>query len=480
MPKYIISFVFNNFNFIFFMFGLILSTFVILIAKEFIKEKIQRYYIVSFVFLISFSALIYTESWLGFIVAWELVTITTTLILLWRGRGLASQYFIFQFSGTAILFLSFLLAMNQGYDSIMPINEVWLQNLLVLGVGMKSAILGFHFWMPAIYSKAPIPFNAISSGWVVKLGFILLLKVIPHGNALLFVLGILMVFYGGFKALIASDFKVLLAFSSVSQLGFIAIGIASGTVYGYLGSIFHIIAHGLAKSSLFIICGQMVKEYASSCIYDFKVFFKRHPLSSFTMIIAFASLIGVPLLAGFNSKYLLKFGLNNQIFFAIMMYAATLLTALYSLRFLYWGIFKDLLPSNGAKEEKKRQKNFQLPSIHYLVLLLLSSLILLVGLQAELIMNAIMEIDFTYNLFIGFIENLIIITLAYLILRYYNYFQLTRREVPSLDGIFQKLYKILYNIGRKSYNWIYQDFQYQLLCIPLFLIIILLWGLFFV
>ena len=518
MPGYIFDFNFDNLSFIFLLTGLIITLLLMMITKNYIKVKRREYYIINILFMISFSILLFTDSWLAFIVAWELVTVATSLILLWENRGIASQYFILQFTGTVFLFLAFLLAINNDYTSIMSISELWLQNLFILGVAMKSAIIGFHFWMAPIYSKGLSHFNAISSGWVVKLGFILLLRLIPEGNSLLLVLGILMVFYGGVKALRESDLNVILAFSSLSQLGFIAIGIGSGTVYGYLGSILHIIAHAFAKSGLFIISGQMFKEYASSCIYDFRQTWKRHPLSSLTMIIAFASLMGIPFLAGFNSKYLIKYGFENQIFFSILMYAAALLTTLYSIRVLYWSIFRELILAKAMpagkknnvlgnnKEEsinrsnsniqyteketikdregnldyKKEEKTLQLRWLEYLVLILIMTLLLFVGLQAELLIDIIMEIDFTYNILTGFIEIAIIFLLALLILYKCDYIEIKRSKAPSLDYVFQIVYKYVYNTGRNLYNWIYQDFQYQLLWIPVFLIVLFLWGLIFV
>ncbi|HLV08826.1 MAG TPA: proton-conducting transporter membrane subunit, partial [Halanaerobiales bacterium] len=233
--------------------GFLLSFLTIIIARSEIKgNKRKYYYLINLVFILSFLAIIFTSNWLLFFIAWELVTLTTALLLLWKGRGVAGQYFIIQFAGSSLLMIVILLAISNGYSEISLIEESWLQNLFVLGFGTKSALFGFHFWIPAIYIQAPVFFTAISSGWVAKLGFITMLRLLPEGNNLLLILGLLMVFYGGIKALLASNYRVLLGYSSVSQLGYVAIGLGSGFIYGYLGAVLHIVAHGLVKTGLFI------------------------------------------------------------------------------------------------------------------------------------------------------------------------------------------------------------------------------------
>ena len=149
-------------------------------------------------------------------------------MLLWGGNKIARIYLIIQFIGSNFLLYIVLMIMNAGYTTIGPIDDFNLQLLLIIGVGVKSAIIGLHFWLPIVHSRAPSPVSALLSGWVVKLGFILLLKTVLTGNIALFYIGLAMVIYAGIKAILATDYKVMLAFSTISQLGFIAIGIGSG------------------------------------------------------------------------------------------------------------------------------------------------------------------------------------------------------------------------------------------------------------
>ena len=469
MQNIISAFYISGQNLILAITGLLITIFAVFFTRSHINARLKEYYLVNIIYAISFLVVIFSKNWIIFFTAWEFVTITTSIILIWKNKELAGQYFIIQFAGSGILLFVILTALSNGYTEIMPIKEVWLQNLFILGLGMKSALFGFHFWLPSIYLQAPVTFNAISSGWVVKLGYITMLRIIVQGNQLLLLLGILMIFVGGIKALKENDFKLLLTYSSISQLGYIAVGIASGTVYGYIGSVLHIIAHGIAKTGLFLSCGNFIKEYGSRCIYDFRNTWYRKKLSSLTIILSFASLMGIPLFVGFNSKYLIKYGLKDSTIFVLILYAASLLTALYSLRFLYIGIFEDLIKN---RKNNNFSKKHNLRVLEYLVLIVIGTLLLLVGFNAEIIISAVGKIDFNYNLIKNTLEVCLYLLLSIIILKKIDWLKSEKEYLPSLDILFKNINKGLYNTGRYLYRVVYFDFQYQLLWLPLFLLIL--------
>ena len=455
--------------------GSLITFFTMLVAGKYIRKHKNIYYCINILFIFSFLTTIFAKEWLTFFVAWEMVTIFTALMLLWKNKELSSQYFIIQFFGSSVLLVITLVAMVNGYSEISPINEYWLQNLFILGLAMKSAIIGFHFWLPAVHSLAPVPVSAILSGWVVKLGFIILLKLIPAGNHLLLFSGFLMVFWGGFKALMATDFKVLLAYSTISHLGYIAIGIGSGTIYGYIGSILHIIVHGFAKTGLFLASGNFIKEYGSKCIYEFKNAWYRQKMTVFTIIVSFGSLMGVPFLAGFSSKYLIKYGLSKGgDIFTYILYGASLLTLLYSLRFLYWSIFRDLLKTTVNQIENKVSRH-KLNKIEYPVLLLIIIFLLMQRINAKIIIENLGLENFNFNMIKGIIEFSILTLIAIIFLKKIKWLKREQDSHPSLDLLFNNINKGLYKSARFSYNLIYQNFQFQLLWIPLFLVILFLW-----
>jgi NADH-quinone oxidoreductase subunit M len=297
-----------------------------------------------------------------------------------------------------------------------------------------------------------------------------------------------MIFFGGIKALLSTDYKVLLAYSSISQLGFIAFGIGSGTVYGLFGSVLHIIAHGLAKTGLFIGSGYLVKEYGTRCIYNFKNVWKKQSFISLTILVSFASLMGIPLLAGYNSKYLIKLGVKNSQLLKMMLHGASLLTVFYASRALWWTIFKDFPWKIKFYTKLGKKKHF--------FILLVSLLLLLLGVFP----NLIMKLELNFHLLKGLRDNLIYILITVIILKKSNWFKVKEKETPSLDLLFTKVYKYSHSLSTKTleynselffenhlYKWIYNsshfihsvlytDFQSQLLWIPLLLFGLLLWG----
>ncbi|MFW6287315.1 MAG: complex I subunit 5 family protein [bacterium] len=523
--------------------GIFITLLTMFIARKQIKDRLKTYYLINIVFIFSFILMFFTKNWILFIVSWELITVCTALMLLWKNRGLAGQYLIIQFMGTGLLIFAIILAIINGYSEIGPIKEIWLQNILIIGLGMKSAIFGLHFWLPAVHSQAPAPVSAILSGWVVKLGFIMYLRIITGGNLLLFILGFMMIFYGGLKALQAEDYKVILAYSSISQLGFIAIGIGSGTVYGFLGSILHMIAHSLAKSGLFLGSGYLLKWHESRSIYSFGESWKRPFIINMNILIGFGSVMGFPILTGFNSKYLIKYSFyGDQIFnlnsllpeslglikmnklaflsagdiITFLLYAGSLLTGLYSLRFLYWGLFRGwnlskikerycrsislfkhnrnvLNGKNHGNNKASRVNrnantvnrnedtenrsvdtmgNYRISYGEALVLFFIVILLVVFGFKPGLIIDHLQQIDISFNLVSGLTEFIIIMAISLIILQRMNWLEITGIPIPSLDLFFNKVNKKIHQTSRLIYKGLYQDFQYQLLWIPLFIIIL--------
>ncbi|MFW6305799.1 MAG: proton-conducting transporter membrane subunit [Bacillota bacterium] len=462
----------NEINIILAIIGALISIFIIAYVHQYIKQKKILYYINNIVFIFSFILIIFTNNWLLFFTGWEFVTITTSIMLIWKNKGLMGQYFILQFVGSHILLMAILIAVNRGYNTIMPINQIWLQNLFIIGVGMKSSLIGFHLWLPSIYKQAPIIFNAVSSGWAVKLGFIFLLKIINSGNDLLFWAGIIMIILGGIRALTSLDAKVLLAYSSISQLGYIAIGIASGSKYGYIGSILFIIAHGLAKTGLFLSTENYIKENRSQIITDFKNAWEKHKLSSICIILSSASMMGLPFLPGFSSKYLIKYSFHNNILITVTLYVGSILTVLYTLRFIYIAIINDMIKNIKSADisNPADKKNIQISE--NIILILIGTFLLLIGINYKDVLIVISENTIKIKSVEGFIEILIYLVISIVILIKFDFLKGFNKKTYSLDDLFNKINKKLYHSGRYLNNLLYQDFQYQLLFIPLFLLLI--------
>lgn len=480
---------FNKINLLFMSIGIITTAAALISSRDYTYEHREWFYLSILIYTISFCMLILTNNWIIFIIGWELVTVTTFVMLLWGGNKIARIYLIIQFIGSNFLLYIVLMIMNAGYTTIGPIDNFNLQLLLIIGVGVKSAVIGLHFWLPIVHSRAPSPVSAILSGWVVKLGFILLLKTVLTGNIVLFYLGIAMVIYAGIQAVLSTDYKVMLAFSTISQLGFIAIGIGSGNTYAYWGSVLHIIVHALAKTSLFLGSGYWIKKIKSRTIYDFQNSWYKDKINSVLTILGLAVLAGFPMLAGYNSKTLIKYAAEKGVFLKYLFHLLSVLTYLYVFRFLKWSIF------NFDKEEDINKDNIFKEGQTIFSITLPIVLILIIGFAS----NSIIDIEYTdFHLLEGFIKNLFYIVISLGFLKLTNWIYIKEKPVPSMDLLLIKIknwyriflgekkvktlevdmenqiYNFLIYVSEFIYNLLPKKMQSQLLLIPIVVLLLLL------
>ena len=139
--------------------------------------------------------------------------------------------------------------------------------LLLGGFATKAGIVPFHGWLPDAHTVAPGPVSALFSGLMVNLGIVAVGRIVfevfepgvgHHVLGLLMVLGLLSAVGGAFFALVQDDLKRLLAYDTISQMGVLAVGLASGTAAGLAGTTYHLVDHALFKALLFLCAGSIV------------------------------------------------------------------------------------------------------------------------------------------------------------------------------------------------------------------------------
>ena len=185
--------------------------------------------------------------------------------------------------------------------------------LFLAGFGLKAALVPFHAWLPDAHSSAPAPVSAALSGIFIKtLGIYTLLRVFFNtfsfsGNLLsvFLVLGILSMTAGAFLAIVQKDIKRMLAYSSISQVGFIIFAFGIGTPLALCAGLFHLFNHAVSKSLLFLNAGAI--EYSTNTRQLDKLggLNNKLPISGCTSLIGSMSISGIPPLGGFWSKLLI-------------------------------------------------------------------------------------------------------------------------------------------------------------------------------
>ncbi|WP_156761545.1 Na+/H+ antiporter subunit A [Microbacterium karelineae] len=223
---------------------------------------------------------------------------------------------------------------------------------LLVGALSKSAIFPFHFWLPGAMA-APTPVSAyLHAAAMVKAGIYLLARFAPTfaeavpWRPTIITLGIFTMLLGGFQALRETDLKRILAYGTVSQLGFIAVVVGFGTRDTALAGVSLILAHAMFKATLFLVVGVIDRQLSTRDIDQLSGVGRGAPVMAAISIVAAASMAGVPPLFGFVAKEaaltsLLEAGLAGSAWAWVALIGivvGSILTAAYAIRFV-WGAF---------------------------------------------------------------------------------------------------------------------------------------------
>jgi len=235
--------------------------------------------------------------------------------------------------------------------------------LFLVGFGFKAGLMPFHAWLPDAHPSAPAPVSAVLSGVVIKsIGVYALCRiffnVLGLGEIeivlnLLIILGILSMVGGALAALGQRDFKRLLAYSSISQIGHIIFAIGLGTPLGFLGALFHLVNHSVMKSLLFLNSGAVVYSTGERDMKKLGGLAQPMPVTGVTSVIGSLSVAGVPPFNGFWSKLIIILAAvqAGRPILALIVVLVSILTLAYYLRALRLVFFGRLSEVFGKIKE---------------------------------------------------------------------------------------------------------------------------------
>ncbi|MCK9604356.1 MAG: monovalent cation/H+ antiporter subunit D family protein [Candidatus Omnitrophica bacterium] len=227
---------------------------------------------------------------------------------------------------------------------------IWV--LFLAGFGLKAALVPFHAWLPDAHSSAPSPVSAMLSGVVIKtIGIYALMRiffnVLGVSINLLSVLmasGILSMVVGAFLAIAQNDIKRMLAYSSISQVGYIIFALGVGTPLAILGGLFHLFNHAVFKSLLFLDAGAIEYSTGERNMDKLGGLNNKLPVTGYTSLMAAMSISGIPPLAGFWSKLIIIVAAveAGYIGYAIVAVLISIVTLVYYLKFQSFVFFGKL------------------------------------------------------------------------------------------------------------------------------------------
>jgi multicomponent Na+:H+ antiporter subunit D len=213
--------------------------------------------------------------------------------------------------------------------------------LMIAGFAIKTGAVPFHSWLPDAHQSANTAVSVLLSGIVIKVagiyGFVVLtgfFNQLPAVNPVLAIIGTVSIIIGALFALRQSHFKRIVAYSSVSQMGYILLGLSTGSTLGLLGAVAHLFNHATFKSTLFTNAAAVHEQTGTYDINEMGGLEKKMHVTSFSSLAAFMSTAGIPPFAGFWSKLLIIMALwsSGAQEFAAIALLASIFTAAYFLR----------------------------------------------------------------------------------------------------------------------------------------------------
>lgn len=333
-----------------------LAPIVVLSTYSSVGERVREY-MVCLLFLQTgmLGAFVATDLFL-FYVFWEVMLVPMYFLIgIWGGRRrvyAAIKFFLYTMAGSllmlvAILYVVWAVREQGGLTFSWPEVqtrlagaslggvEIWLFLAFALAFAIKVPMFPFHTWLPDAHVEAPTGGSVILAGVLLKLGTFGFLRyalgMFPQTAAaflpalgLLSVIGII---YGALVSMVQQDLKRLVAFSSVSHLGFVMLGLAAMTVTGVSGGVLQMVNHGISTGALFLLVGVIYERRHSRMIEDFGGLAKVMPRYSFFWVLITLSSIGLPGLNGFVGEFLILIGTFQSEGVQVATYTSTLALA---------------------------------------------------------------------------------------------------------------------------------------------------------
>ena len=334
-----------------------LMSLVAMVASTRITERVKAYFAWLLVLETAMLGVFMAQDWFLFYMFYEITLIPMFFLIgIWGGRnkGQASMSFFLYTLGGSIFMLLGIIAVylnNPGHSfdmvQLAQANTGWTADFKIMvfaaffiGLAVKIPAFPLHGWLPLAHVEAPIPVSVLLSAVLLKMGGYGLMRVagmLPEGISwfapVLFVLGLINIIYGALMAWRQTDLKAMVAFSSISHMGFVLLGMSALTATGFTGVVMQMFTHGIIVGALFLLVGCLYERTHTREIGEFSGLAQKVPVFSVLMSLTLLASMGLPGLAGFVSEFhALLGGFHRWGLWVALASIGIVVTAAYSLR----------------------------------------------------------------------------------------------------------------------------------------------------
>ncbi|WP_160724165.1 NADH-quinone oxidoreductase subunit M [Bacillus sp. USDA818B3_A] len=338
----------------------VVATLAAIAAARFVKKEAKGYFMLFLLLEVGMLGVFTAENLVLFFIFFEVTLIPTFFLIgkwgYFEKEKAAYSFLIYNGLGSAVLLIVIMilfaktgttnieLLTQMMADPSVPISGDLKMGLfigLLIAFGVKLPIFPLHSWMLKVHVQAPPSVVMIHSGILLKIGAYGLIRfglgIFPKQfdtlATLIAVLGVINLLYGAFLAFIQTDFKMVLAYSSISHMGIVLIGLAAMNTAGVQGAIFQVVSHGLISALLFFIVGVLYERTDTSLLENLGGMAKGMPLAAGFLLAGGMASLGLPGMSGFVSEFMAFLGLFKEIpWLAAVGTIGIIMTAAYVLR----------------------------------------------------------------------------------------------------------------------------------------------------
>ena len=381
--------------------------------KKYLNSQMGLYFALYLAFSMGMFGTVLATNLIQFYVFFELMLVPSFFLIAFYGYGarrrIALMFFFWTHVGAVVLLLA-LLSMGffaGGFDfdtiranaSQIPVQ--WMSIIvfaLVVGLGVKLAALLLHIWLPYAHAEAPTPVSALLSPAMIGIGAYGLLRLwleLLTGSYAEYSLyinlwGLATIIYGGAMALMQDDIKKVLAYSSISQMGYILFGLGSESVLGITGAVMMYVTHGLGKAILFMMAGSIILQTGTRSMSKLGGLAGKMPYTAVITMIGALTIIGIPPTSGFMAEWILfngvlQTGVNHWDSLRVAAFGIGILATVLSSAYILW-MYKRVFFGKISEEHIHVRDSSKYITVTMAVL---AAITLIIGVYPDLFLNPI-------------------------------------------------------------------------------------------